>query len=100
MKCIICGKEIEKSQYANAILCSSECFTVDFWNEVLDDTAIIINGECYHDAGETNSYWKGFGGRHFKIQMDDGRIIETENLWGQGKVPPERGVKDNAKFLF
>ena len=53
MKCEICGKEIEKSSYSNAILCSSECFGKHFWNEIVKDknNRIIINGNCYVDGG-------------------------------------------------
>ena len=29
MRCIICGKEVEKSHYMNAVLCSDECFRVN-----------------------------------------------------------------------
>ena len=99
-KCIICGKTIERQIY-NKPICSEECFVVDFWNEVLDDDAIIVDGACYHDGGrkDSNTTWLGFGGREWKIQMNDGRIIETNNLWHNGKVPLERKVKDNAKFI-
>ncbi len=102
MKCIICGKELKKSAYTNAVLCSRDCFDVNFWNENIDDTAIIINGECYHDGGRKPSDYRGFlghSGRYFKIQMNDGRIIETNNLWYNGEVPKEREVKDNACFI-
>jgi endogenous inhibitor of DNA gyrase (YacG/DUF329 family) len=99
MNCIICGKEIEKSQYMHKTLCSSKCFNIDFWNDCLDEEAIIIDGTCYHDGGKTNSSIKGFGGRTFKIQTNDGRIIETDNLWFNGEVPKERNVKDNAVFI-
>ena len=100
-RCIICGKEIEKSEFLNADLCSSECFSVLFWNENLDDTAIIIDGICYHDGGRNKTHlgFRGFGGAEFKIQMNDGRIIETNNLWMNGKIPAERNIKDNAKFI-
>lgn len=103
MKCIICGKEIEKSGYGNAVLCSSKCFTENFWNENLDETAIIINGECYHDGGMKPVGYSGFlghGGRYFKIQMNDGRVIETNNLWCNGDIPKERHVEDNAVFIW
>lgn len=102
MKCVICGKEIEKSMYSNAVLCSSECFSENFWNDTLDETAIIIDGECYHDGGmKPPGYqgFQGFGGRYFKIQMNDGRVIETNNLWCNGDVPPERNVQNNAIFI-
>lgn len=101
MKCIICGKEIEKSCYSNAVLCSSECFHENFWNECLDETAIIVNGECYHDGGKKqgSDFLLGFGGSFFKIKMNDGRIIETNNLWYNGPVPEDRNIKDNAVFI-
>ena len=102
LKCIICGKEIEKSLYRNNILCSQKCFDINFWNEYLDDNAIIINGECYHDSGKRPSDYKGFlghSGRLFKIKMNDGNIIETNNLWYNGKVPEDRQIKDNAIFI-
>ena len=102
MKCVICGKEIEKSRYSNKVLCSSECFNVDFWNGCIDKDAIIINGECYHDGGIKPADYRGFlghSGRVFNIKMNDGRIIKTNNLWYNGVVPPERGIKDNACFI-
>ena len=102
MKCVICGKEIEKSGYSNKVLCSSECFSVDFWNDCLDDTAIIVNGECYHNGGmkpDNYSGFLGFSGRLFTIQMNDGRVIKTNNLWYNGEIPKERGIADNARFI-
>jgi hypothetical protein len=48
MKCVICGKEIEESKYMNAVFCSTECFKRFIWPEILDDAALIIDGECYH----------------------------------------------------
>lgn len=102
MKCVICGKEIEKSMYSNAVLCSSACFHEHFWDDTLDETAIIIKGECYHDGGmkpANYSGFLGFSGRRFRIQMNDGRIIETNNLWYNGEIPKERNIEDNAIFI-
>ena len=102
MKCIICGKEIEKSNYMNAVLCSSKCFSVNFWNECIDDKAIIINGECYHDGGKKPKGYSGFmghGGALFKIKMNNGEIIETNNLWYNGEIPKDRNIQDNAVFI-
>jgi hypothetical protein len=31
--------------------------------------------------------------------MNDGRVIETNNLWYNGVVPKERGIEDNACFI-
>ena len=74
MKCEICGKEIEKSSYTNADLCSSECFKIHFWDEHLDETAIIIDGECYHDGGNKpheREKYLGFGGTRFKTKCQE-----------------------------
>lgn len=73
-----------------------------FWEEILDKDAIIIDGYCYHDEGErTLPYYGflGFDGRRFNIQMNDGRKFTTNNLWSNGKIPEEYGIKDNAVFI-
>ena len=101
MKCVICGKEIEESSYANKILCSSACFQEDFWNEHLDEDAIIVNGVCYHDGGRKPDGYSGFFGHKFTIKMlADGRVINTNKLWYNGEVPEERKVPDNAVFVL
>lgn len=103
--CKVCGKEYTDSPfYDSCRLCSDECFYIDHWNNALDDKAIIIDGECYHDGGnkptENRSYMLGCAGRVFRIRFKkDNRIIETNNLWRQGKIPPERNVPDNAEFV-
>ncbi len=98
MNCKICGNEIEKSCYIHEVLCGGKCFYDNFWDKTLDDEAIIIDGECYHDGGKTECE-KGFGGRLHKIKMDDGRVIETDNLRYNGTVPKERKIKNNARFI-
>lgn len=105
MKCKICGKEFQKSPYRTEI-CSTECFKVDFWNKTLDNSAVIIDGNCYH-IGPENQYSQdksthefcGHCGEEFNIQFNDGRIILTHNLWHNGEIPKERNIKDNAKFI-
>lgn len=101
MKCEICGKEIKESSSYEAILCGAdECFHTWFWKNALDDEAIIIDQNCYHAAPEhDNSGFRGFGGRRFKIRMLSGKIIETTNLWHQGRIPDEFYRSDNAEFV-
>ena len=105
MICRICGKEFEKSIFTPSLrLCSPECHTIDFWNQALDDKAIIIDGECYHDGGncpdEKRTYLLGFSGRKFKIRFKNtNEIIETNNLWSNGEIPKERNIEDNAEFI-
>ena len=105
MKCIICNKEIKESKFSHAILCSSECFSIHFWNEkieIKDNTNIArIDGDHYTIAPDSNDYFKGFGGRKFTIEFNDDRIVETKNLWHQGTIPESHKdlLPNNAKFI-
>lgn len=105
MKCIICGKQIEKSSYSNAVLCSSECFHVNYWNTIVKEKHkhVFIKGECMAigDEDPTNRM-RGFGGHKFSIKiLTTGEIIETTNLWYQGVVPESHKelLPDTAEFV-
>lgn len=109
MKCMICGKEVKHNHYSEHSdffgLCGdTECFNKRFWQLALDDKAVIVDGTCYHvgkkqtDSRYTNDL--GFGGRVFHIKMlDTGKVITTNNLRCNGKIPKEYEVEDNAVFL-
>lgn len=103
IKCCICGKEIKKSQYLGAVLCSSECFHHKFWNDIVNekDEHLIINGECYYNETNPDGIYRGFGGRGFKIKKFDGTIIQTSNLWHQGTVPEDYKdlLPNNAEWI-
>lgn len=107
MNCVICGKEIEKSQFSNAVLCSSECFNKHFWREIIaeKDEHIIINGSCYCDGGNVEHpgryQFLGHAGQRFWIRFFDGKEITTNNLWYQGKIPDEfrDELPDTAEFF-
>ena len=81
------------------------CFECLFWTDLvegLNDTKVIVKGEHYTISPERGSgRWAGFGGRPFRIAFNDGRIVETRNLWCQGKIPTlfQARLKDNARFL-
>ncbi len=97
--CKCCGKEFKKSNFID--FCSSECLHKDFWDTVLDETAVIVNGHCFHiwPDGKTDCGFLGHGGSEFKIQFNDGRVVVTHNLWHNGEVPKDRNIQDNAKFI-
>lgn len=106
-KCRVCGKEYEGMPfYITKSVCSAECYHEDYWNNRLDDKAIIIKGHCYHDHGafDAGSFNRppvqGFAGREFKIRMTDtDTVIETNNLWDDGLIPEDRVRPDNAEFI-
>lgn len=100
MRCARCGSQIVRSIAGE--YCSKKCFSESFWEDALDNEAIIIDGVCYHDGGmKPKGYmgFLGFGGRLFKIKMNDGKVIETNDLWCQGTIPVELNVEDNATFM-
>lgn len=102
MKCIVCGKEFEGSQYVDPI-CSHECFLDNYWNKALK-TGIVIDGTCYQDGGfikdPVSADFLGFGGRVFKyIKYGSCEVTTTNNLWLNGKVPEKYHAEDNAEFV-
>lgn len=106
MTCIICGKEIKESKYSNAVLCSSECFHVDYWNEKIEDkdnpNIVRIDGTQYYIGKETGEHeFKGYGGRTFGVKFFDGRLVKTTCLWHNGEIPEEYKelLPNNAKFI-
>lgn len=103
MKCEVCGKEIEKSKQLHKVLCSSKCFTTDFWNDITThkDEYVIINGRSYYVADENaTGPFRGFDGSLFKIKKHSGEIITTTNLWWQGSIPEEfrEKIPNNAEW--
>ena len=98
MKCDICGREVEQTLYAGGCFCSHDCWLKNFWNETLDEEAIVVNGRCYHIGSSTDNP-KGFDGGRFVIEMHDGRVIDTDSLCFNGEVPEEFGASDNARFI-
>lgn len=112
MRCTICGKTDDPESYMKgnirSIMEAKEvCFNCGFWEEKIaihDDRTFIIKGERYHAQPDTSDIYKfkGFGGRKFKIRrIDTGEIIETQNLWYQGVIPPyfRDRMPDNAEFV-
>ena len=106
MKCVICNKEIEKSSFSHKIICSDECFYIDFWNDKVqgknDINVVRIKGEQYYIGKENNdgNKFKGFGGHKSVIKFFDGREVVTTNLWHNGVIPEDfrERLPDNAEF--
>lgn len=101
-KCEYCGKEFDPRHGYTSFSCSEKCFHEKYWQDVLDENAIIIDGVCYHDGGRKPDDYGGFlghAGRRFVIKKNDGTIIDTNNLWYNAEVPEDRYTGDNAIFL-
>jgi hypothetical protein len=106
MKCIICGKEMERSSYLNADLCSSVCYTKHYWLEKIQNKnslrQVIVNNVMYYIGDEnSNSTFRGFDGALWLIKFNDGRKIRTTNLWHNGEIPEDyrSELPNNASFV-
>ncbi len=108
--CVECGatdRATYTSETRERMLARSLCFYCLFWLDRIDaqsnPAACIINGQSYQDAGRRSDLLSsslGFGGREFRIEFFDGRVIETNNLFGQGVVPDQfrDRLPDTARF--
>ena len=111
IKCKICGKEEDVDHWTNAAEMTHHqmCFKCNFWREKMEldskrdkHTWAVINGEHYYLEPHTDGYFKGFGGRKFRIRFNDGFETVCDNLWYQGEVPEgywREQFPDNATFL-
>ena len=112
-KCKTCGSPIESNHYIDGNVMEEHqmCFYCNFWREMLEEdskrsphTACMIDGTHYvigpEDSEET--YFRGFGGRKFTIEFNDGTIVTTTNLWCQGEPEDDywkEKFPNNAKFV-
>lgn len=106
--CKICGHEYDPSglfeELRERLLNVNVCYHCDFWMEKVQmrnrDDVARING--YHFlVGDLRSKVKGMSGAKITIRYADGRVVHTDNLWGQGTVPSRFKIVlfDNAEFV-
>lgn len=106
-KCKYCG-EINKHTHDH-ITKPGECFLCWFWKRNYEadqkepSSFAIIDGHHYRIEGEAKDMgdFRGFAGRRFVIQFNDGRNVITTNLWSQGEISSYWKTKmpDNAVFV-
>lgn len=76
-----------------------------YWELQLSDRndAVVIDHVHYRIGPEKSNGSRGFGGRKFLIEFNEGggKVISTTNLWYQGPIPPAHWDKfpDNARFV-
>ena len=82
------------------------CFFCHFWLGYIkkkDDPKIArIDGSHYYiESDNPEAYFKGFGGREFKIKFNNVQIIIAHNLWHQGTSPEHfrEQLPDNTVFI-
>ena len=88
------------------IAASGLCFRCKHWDDLLQrkDDPDVVRAQHRHyvlGSAQTPGRWNGFGGHRFKIRFNDGREIETVDLWSQGVIPTHfrERMPDNAVFV-
>ena len=101
--CPSCKKPFIRNHTPESYL-DKNCFDCSFWLKKItmpeeDEKRVIIAGQHYM-IGLDSSRPKGFGGRRFAIHFNDGRTVETCNLWFLGEIPKQfrAWLPDNARF--
>ena len=110
MKCKICGHTIEVGVFYKAVedkmINNTMCFNCNFWQErykqdkFLPPHMVAIIDGTHYTIGDSSSKIRGFCGRKFVIEFNDGTKVITTDLWCQGDIPPTFKDKfpNNAKF--
>ena len=111
--CYICGKPILKGDYyynigGNSFVCENkECYNKYYWDNLAARMAtdlyheyVIVDKNVY-EIGSDDDQPRGFSGRHWIIQFNDGFRAETNSLWHRGELPLrlQHDFPDNAKFI-
>ena len=111
-RCRECGDPTQSNYIEpskSQILARQLCFKCNFWINVVEDDhdgrGIILDGVHYRDGGRTlrASEANGFGGAEWRLRLTSGALVETNNLWCQGRVPdhfrdrlPDNAVRERA----
>lgn len=106
--CLMCGADFHFDKFwdrgNNWRPDNNLCRNCQFWFdkiEMRDDKNVArIDGEHYI-IGEPKSSIKGFGGKKFTIMFNNNRIVKTDNLWHQGRIPIvwRKYLPNNAIFV-
>jgi hypothetical protein len=103
--CPSCGKPFIRNLIPESYL-DQNCFDCSFWLEKItmpeedENRRVIVAGQHYM-VGANTSGPRGFGGSKYTIHFNDGRTVETCNLWYQGEIPEKfrAWLPDNARFI-
>ena len=105
-----CGKWEAPSNWSKNSLLDGLCFNCSFWEKLIrnaGDNSIRIDGVHYmanwDKPMKPRGYQglQGFAGSLFRIKHEDGRYVETNDLWYQGNIPVQfrERLPDNAEFV-
>ena len=109
--CYVCGKKLNKEYYvigANSYICdNADCYNFYFWDNFATRAVhdrnheyVIVDHKVYQ-IGSLQDEPRGFSGKHWAIQFNDGYYKETNSLWFLGDLPERllHDFPDNAEFV-
>lgn len=103
--CVECGAEGNAGSYhgGEEIYAARACFNCHFWLKKVvsrDEPGVVRAGGIHYTIGKEGEAFPGFSGQRFVVVFNDGRRVETTNLWHQGTIPERfrERLPDNATF--
>jgi hypothetical protein len=106
--CKVCNKVFHINyikETRKILLEKGVCLSCYYWQGRLEKKdlpeSIIMNGSAYWDAGFKVNGGRGFGGSLWKIKKFTGEVIQTNDLWHNGTIPPhfKDQLPDNAEKI-
>lgn len=106
--CRECGKTDNPKRWIGGekIAATGLCFYCKHWDDLLNikdrHDVVRIKGSHYMVGSARSPHrYNGFGGSRFKIRFNDGREVETVDLWSQGQIADhfKERMPDNAVFV-
>ena len=108
IKCRVCGSLEDPARWVNKdrLVKKQLCFECDFWDEIIPEYNkgnhfVTEKNECYCIGNENSSdHFRGFDGAKVTITFNDGKVVNSTNLWYRGIVPKQfqDTLKPNAKL--
>lgn len=98
------GGHVDRERLLSVGICSDCDFAMDLWRMRDRVDVARIKGEHYiigTGIGERQNRALGMSGAEATIKFKDGRIVKTNDLWHQGKIPAVVAhlLEDNAAFV-
>lgn len=90
LACRECGRpDLANYTCREKMLREELCFSCNLWTERIGEMQVVSRAwETYSiGRGGGSASSKGFGGARWVVTFDDGRVVNTDDLWSGGPVP-------------
>ena len=108
IKCKMCGSLEDSSRWINGKTLKKKqlCHNCNFWDEIVPSYNkgqhfVDQKNNCYYIGNENSKdSFRGFDGAKTTITFNNGRVVNSTNLWFRGEVPEHfrKLLPQNAKL--